>query len=162
MKLEKISQIVMGVLATLTVVSFLLFFTVGYDNFDGKNNAPQLTGFLLWVQYLLAIGGFLLMMWSVFVSARKNSGVDEKETTGIPGKKITLFTVLVTIASLAVGLVLGLGEEDFTTTSGVFTPGYMVTLVDVCMWSIYILSIVSVAAVVVSATGVLRKSNQAQ
>ncbi len=160
MKLEKISQCVMFALTAVIVVSFLAFFTIGYDNFDGKNNAPELTGFLLVVQYLLAIGGFLLMMWSVFVSARKNSGTNEMDTTGIPGKKITLFTVLVTIASLAVGLVLGLGEEDFTTTSGVFTPGYMVTLVDVCMWSIYILSIVSVGAVVVAATGVLSQKKK--
>ncbi len=157
MKLEKISKYVMGFLSALTVLSFVAFFTIGYDNFDGKNNAPQLTGFLLVVQYLLAIGGFLLMMWSVFVSARKNSGIDEKDTTGIPGKKITMFTIIVTIVSLLVGLVLGLGEEDFTTTSGVFTPGYMVTLVDVFMWSIYILSVVSVIAVVIAATGVVSK-----
>ncbi len=157
MKLEKISKYVMLSLSIFCVLSFLAFFTIGYDNFDGKNNAPQLTGFLLVVQYLLAIGGFLLMLWSVAVSLRKSSGIDEKETTGIPGKKITMFTVVVTIVSLVVGLLDGLGEEDFTTTSGVFTPGYMVTLVDVCMWSIYILSIVSVAAVVLAASGLLSK-----
>ncbi len=160
MKLEKISQIVMWSLTAFIVVSFLAFFTIGYDNFDGKNNAPELTGFLLWVQYLLAIGGFLLMVWSVFVSARKNSGTDEKDTTGIPGKKITMFTVIVTIVSLLVGLALGWGEEDFTTTSGVFTPGYLVTLTDICMWSIYILSVVSVGAVVVAATGVLSQKKK--
>ncbi len=156
MKLEKISQCVMGVLSAVIVLSFLAFFTIGYDNFDGKNNAPKLTGFLLVVQYLLAIGGFLLMLWSVWVNARKNSGTDEMETTGIPGKKIILFTAGITIFSLLVGLLFGLGEESLTTTSGVFVDAIWVTVTDICMWSIYIMSIVSVIAVVVSATGMLR------
>lgn len=160
MKLEKISNIVLYALSGLIVLSFLAFFLFGYDNMEGEHNAPKLTGFLLVVQYLLTIGAFAAMLWSVVVSAKKSSGINERLTTGVPGKKIILFATSATVISFIIGLLLGLGEEEFVTSSGMRTPGYMVTLVDVFMWSIYILSTISVVAVVVSATGVLAKKNK--
>ena len=157
MKLEKISNYVLYAVSIFIVLSFLAFFLIGYDNMEGDKNAPKLTGFLLFVQYFLGFAAFGLMLWSVVVNARKSSGSDELLSTGIPGSKIVLFTCAITIVSLVVGLVVGLGEEDFTSSSGVFTPGYMVTVVDMFMWSMYILGIVSVVAVIVSATGIMKK-----
>ncbi len=157
MKLEKISNYVLAALAILIVVSFLAFFLVGYDNMEGDLNSPKLTGFLLGVMYLLGLGATGAMIWSVVSYARKSAGVDQKTTTGLPGTKITICTVGVTLISLVIGLLFGLGEDDFTTSSGVFTPGYMVTVVDMFLWSIYILTIVSVIVVAVSMSGVMKK-----
>ncbi|MCD7720718.1 MAG: hypothetical protein LUC86_05225 [Prevotellaceae bacterium] len=154
MKLEKLSNYVLYAISAIIVLSFLAFFLIGYDNPEGDKNAPMLTGYLLWLQYALGIIACVLMIWSVVVSARKSSGSDEVKMTGIPGSKIVLVTCAITIVSMIVGLLLGLGEDDFTTSSGSFTPGYMVTLVDVFMWAMYILAVVSVIAVVISATGI--------
>ncbi len=157
MKLEKISNYVLYAVSAFIVLSFVAFFMIGYDNMEGDKNAPELTGYLLFVQYGLGLLALGLMIWSVAVSAKRSSGSDEKKTTGVPGSKIVLLTCLITIVSLAIGLVFGLGEEAFTTSSGNVTEGYMVTVVDAFMWSIYILSAVSVIAVVLSATGVLNQ-----
>lgn len=157
MKLEKISNYVLYGISIFIVLSFLAFFLIGYDNMEGDKNAPKLTGFLLCVQYLLGVAAFGMMLWSVVVNARKSSGSDEIKDTGIPGSKIILFTCVITVISLVIGAVLGLGEEEFVSSSGVHTPGYMVTLVDAFMWSMYILAAVSVVTVVISATGIMKK-----
>ncbi len=157
MKTEKISNYVLYALAIFIVLSFLAFFLIGYDNMEGSLNAPKLTGYLLIVQYLLGVGGVAVMIWNVVSSVRKSSGGDEKATKGLPATKISMFAIIITVASLVIGLLTGLGEEDFTTTSGVFTEGYMVTVVDMFLCSIYILAIVAIVAVVVSMSGVLKK-----
>ncbi len=157
MKLEKISNFVLYVLSAIIVLSFVAFFVIGYDNMEGDKNAPVLTSYLLFLQYALIAIAFILMIWSVVVNARKSSGSDEIKSTGIPGTKIVIFTCVLTVVSMVVGLLLGLNEEDFTTSSGTFTPASMVTLVDVFMWAIYILAIASVIAVVVSATGIFNR-----
>lgn len=157
MKLEKISNYVLWGVSAVIVLSFLAFFLIGYDNMEGDKNAPQLTGFLLVLQYLLGVVTFVLMAWSVVVSARNSSSADEKKTTGMPGSKVILFTCVLTLVSLAVGFVIGLSAEDFTTSSGVYTPASMVQLVDTFLWAIYILSGASLIAMVASSIGLLKK-----
>ncbi len=159
MKLEKISNNALYVVSAICVVCFILFFTVGFGNTDeAGRTAPLMTDALLVLQYVLGVVTFCLMIWSVVKGIQNSAGSDEKEATGIPGSKIVLFTVIVTIVSLVIGTVIGLGEPDFTTNSGTFTPGYMVTMVDAFMWSMYILAVVLIIAVVVAASGVMTKS----
>ncbi|MCF0159974.1 MAG: hypothetical protein HUK02_08740 [Bacteroidaceae bacterium] len=157
MKLQKISNLALYIASGLTVLMLLLFFLLPWEQ-EGDKSVPVFTSPFLIFQYLMVFATAGLVIWSVVRSAQNSAGADEKKTTGIPGKKIIIFTSILTIISLVVGAVLGIGEEDFTTTSGVFTPGYMVTLVDAFIWSIYILAAASAIAVVVAATGVLTKS----
>lgn len=158
MKLEKISNNVLYAICAVSVLVFVLFFTVGYNNYDEKGNtAPQLTSVLLFLQYLLGVITFVLMIWSVIKSIQNTGGGDEKATKGIPGSKIILFTTILTIAAFVLGYVCNLGEEPFTTSSGVTTTGGMVTVVDAFIWAIYIMFFVAVVAVVLAATGVLTK-----
>ena len=159
MKLEKISNNVLYVVAGVSVLCFVLFFTVGFGNLDeAGRNAPVLTDALLWLQYLLGVITFCLMVWSLVKSTRNSAGSDEKEITGIPGSKIVLCTFVGTIVAFVLGYVCNLGEEPFTTSSGVTTSSSMVTVVDAFMWAIYILALVSVVAVVIAATGVMTKT----
>lgn len=159
MKLEKISNNVLYAICALSVVVFVLFFTVGYSNYDEKGNvAPTLTGLLLFLQYALGVVTFILMLWSVVQSVRNSGGSDEKATKGIPGSKIIVCTSVVTVLSFVVGYVFNLGEEPFTTSSGVTTSAGMVTVVDAFMWSIYIMFFVAVVTVILAATGVMTKT----
>ena len=158
MKLEKISNNVLYAVCAIIVLCFLAFMFIGYDNYDEAGRvAPKLTGMLLFLQYALGIVTFILMMWSVIRGAKNSGGSDEKTTKGVPGKKVILFTAVVTILAFVLGLVFNLGEDAFTTSSGVTTSGTMVTVVDAFMWSIYILFFVAVCAVVLSATGLMTK-----
>ncbi len=159
MKLEKISNNVLYAVCGVIVLVFLLFFMVGYNNIDEAGNvAPKLTNLLMGLMYLLGVVTFCLMIWSLVKSARNAAGSDELESTGIPGSKIVICTAVITLIAFVLGWVLNLGEEPFTTSSGVTTSATMVTMVDAFMVAIYILAIVSIIAVVVAGTGVMTKT----
>jgi hypothetical protein len=161
MKLEKISNNVLYAICGLIVLVFLLFFMVGYDNIDPEISsdkvAPVMTTGLMVLMYLLGAATFCLMVWSLVKSARSSAGTDEKETTGIAGSKIVIATAAVTLLVFVIGYVINLGEDAFTTTSGVTTSGTMVTLVDAFMIEIYALALFSIVSVVVASTGVMTK-----
>ncbi len=158
MKLEKISNNVLYAVCAIIVLCFLAFMFIGHDNYDEAGRvAPKLTGMLLFLQYALGFVTFILMIWSLIKGAKNSGGSDENVTKGVPGKKIILFTAVVTILAFVLGYVFNMGEEAFTTSSGVTTSAGMVTVVDAFIWSIYIMFFVAVCAVILSATGLMTK-----
>ena len=152
MKIQVISKRVLALCIAIIVVCFGAFLTIGYDNPVGDYNEPQLTELIMWLMYLLVV------VWSVIKSARSNKGNDSAAATGVPGGKITMFTILLLIVSLAVGLVTGLDEVPFTAADGTVTTAGWVTVVDMFIGSIYILTIAAVLAVAISMSGILTKS----
>jgi small-conductance mechanosensitive channel len=158
MKIEKISSRVLLCCVILIIVCFGVFLTIGYDNPVGDHNEPVLTDLIMWLMYLLVAGTAVLTCWSVVRSAQSSKGNDPAATTGVPGGKIIMFTGCLTIVSLVLGLVLGLGESDFTASDGTVTTGGWVTLVDVFCVSMGVLFVAAAIAVIVSMTGVMTKS----
>ena len=127
-------------------------------DFDGVHVSPALTDLVLILMYLLFLITAGLTIWSLVRGATINSGNTGPNPTGIPSGKVTLCTWGTVIVSLVIGLIAGLGEEAYTTVSGVTTSAGMVTVVDMWLWAIYILSIIAIAAVVISMSGYLTKS----
>ena len=158
MKIEKISKMALYICIGIIVVCFALFMTIGYNNPVGDTNEPLLTDVVMWLMYLMIIATAILTIWGVICGIRSNKGNDPAASTGVPGGKITLFTIILLIASLVVGVVLGLGEPDFTASDGTVTTGGWVTVVDAFCVSIGILIVAAANAVAVSMTGVLAKS----
>ena len=158
MKIEKISKMALYICIAIIVICFALFMTIGYNNPVGDTNEPLLTDVVMWLMYLMIIATAILTIWGVICGIRSNKGNDPAASTGVPGGKITLFTIILLIASLAVGVVLGLGEPDFTASDGTVTTGGWVTVVDAFCVSIGILIVAAAIAVAVSMTGVLAKS----
>ena len=160
MKLEKLSNIALYASIGLGVVCFALFFLVDYSNmdFDGVHVSPALTDLVLILLYALLVVTTGLTVWSLVRGAMVNSGNTGPNPTGIASGKVTLCTWGSVIAALVIGLIAGLGEEDFTTVSGKTTAGGMVTVVDMFLWAIYILAFVTIVAVLVSMSGYLTKS----
>ena len=158
MKIQVISERVLALCIAIIVVCFGAFLTIGYDNPVGDYNEPQLTELIMWLMYLLVVVTAGLTVWSVIKSARSNKGNDSAAATGVPGGKITMFTILLLIVSLAVGLVTGLDEVPFTAADGTVTTAGWVTVVDMFIGSIYILTIAAVLAVAISMSGILTKS----
>lgn len=158
MKIEKISSRVLLACIVLIVVCFGAFMGIGYDNQVGDNNEPLLTDVIMWLMYVLIVATALLTVWSVIAGAHSSKGNDPAATTGVPGGKITMGTAIVTIASLAAGWVMGIGEADFTASDGTVTTGPWVTLVDVFCVSMGVLFVAAAIAVIVSMTGILTKS----
>jgi len=108
--------------------------------------------------YLLVIATAGLTVWSGFRGIASSKGTDPAASTGVPGGKVSLITWGLFIASMVIGVVLGLGEEDFTAADGTVTTAGWVTVVDAFCVSIGILIVAAAVAVVVSMTGVLTKS----
>ena len=158
MKIEKISSRVLLACVILIVVCFAAFLLIGYDNPVGDNNQPVLTDVIMWLMYVLIAVTAALTVWSAISGMRNNKGNDPAVTTGVPGGKITLFTAGLTIASLIVGWVLGMGEKEFTAQDGTVTSAGWVTVVDVFMVSMGILLLAAAIAVIVSMTGIFTKS----
>lgn len=159
MKIQEISKYVMlGVIAVSAIV-FLLFFFVGWDNeYVGDFVAPMFTSLLLFLMYGCVLMTAGLTVWSVVKSAQSNKGVDSASYTGVPGGKIIMFTCIITVISLAIGGVLGIGEEDFRAADGTVTTGGWVTVVDMFIWSMYILTLVAICAICVTMSGYLTKT----
>ncbi|MCR5180120.1 MAG: hypothetical protein K6C30_02740 [Bacteroidaceae bacterium] len=160
MKLEKLSSIALYSCIGIGVVCFALFFLVDYNNmdFDGVHVSPALTDLILILMYALFVITAGLTIWSLVRGATINSGNNGPSPTGIKGGKVTLCTWGTVIVALIIGLIAGLGESDYTTVSGKTTAGSMVTVVDMWLWTIYILAVVAIIAVVVSMSGYLTKS----
>lgn len=158
MKIEKISSRVLLACVVVIVVCFGAFMTIGYDNPVGDNNEPMLTDVIMWLMYLLIAATAALTVWSAVRSAQNSKGNDPAATTGVPGGKITLFTAGLTIVSLVLGWVTGLGSTEFTASDGTVTSAGWVTVVNVFMVSMGVLLVAAAIAVIVSMTGILTKN----
>jgi hypothetical protein len=160
MKLEQLSNSALYTCIGIGVICFLLFFMVDYNNmdFDGVHVSPKLTDLVLILMYVLFALTAGLTIWSLVRGATTNSGNTGPNPTGIPSGKITLCTWGTVIIALAVGLIAGMGEEPYTTVSGVTTSAGMVTVVDMFLWAIYILAFITIVAVIISMSGWLTKS----
>ena len=158
MKIEKISSRVLLACVVVIVIYFGAFMTIGYDNPVGDNNEPMLTDVIMWLMYLLIAATAALTVWSAVRSAQNSKGNDPAATTGVPGGKITLFTAGLTIVSLVLGWITGLGSTEFTASDGTVTSAGWVTVVNVFMVSMGVLLVAAAIAVVVSMTGILTKN----
>ena len=158
MKIEKISNRVLLACVALIVVCFAAFFCIGYDNPVGDNNEPKLTNIIMWLMYALILVTAGLVVWSAIRGMQNTKGVDPAAITGVPAGKITLFTAGLTIVSLILGWICGIGEKEFTASDGTVTSAGWVTVVDVFMVSMGILLIAAAIAVAVSMTGIFTKS----
>ncbi|MBR4130475.1 MAG: hypothetical protein IKU02_06070 [Bacteroidaceae bacterium] len=158
MKIEKISNRVLLACVALIVVCFAAFFCIGYDNPVGDNNEPKLTNIIMWLMYALILVTAGLVVWSAIRGMQNSKGVDPAAITGVPAGKITLFTAGLTIVSLILGWICGIGEKEFTASDGTVTSAGWVTVVDVFMVSMGILLVAAAIAVAVSMTGIFTKS----
>jgi hypothetical protein len=153
----KVSYYALYVCFALIIIVFGAFYTIGWnDSFteDGNYNIPLLTDLVLYFMYALVLVGIILTVWGVINSIKcggsgSEGGVNDKLVSGIAIGSL--------IVSLVVGLVCGLGEEDFVAMDGTVTTAGWVTVVDVFITSIYILTAVAIVGVIVNLSGMLKK-----
>ena len=158
MKVEKISKMVLYVCVGIILVCFALFLLIGYDNQVGDYNEPRLTNIIMWLMYLMAIVTAALVVWSVIRGVQNAKGSGGGSATGVPGRKIAIFTICLLVLSFVIGTIFGLGAEDFTAADGTVTTAGWVTVVDAFCVSIGIMFIAAAAAVGVSMSGIMTKS----
>lgn len=158
MKIQQLSKYVLLAVLAVSAICFAIFYGLWGDEMMGEYAAPTFTGLLLVLMYGLVAVTAGLVIWAVAKSVASAKGTDSAATTGVPGSKITIATCVLLVVSLVVGYVAGIGEPEFTAADGTKTPGNMVQVVDMFMWSMYILAIVAFAAIAVSMSGILTKT----
>ena len=158
MKIQQISKYVMLAVMAVSFIVFAVFFGFWGDEMYGEYAAPTFTGLLLFLMYGLVLLTSGLIVWAVAKGVASAKGSDSAAVKGVPSTKIVVGTCILFVASLVIGYVLGLGATDFTAADGTVTPAHMVTVVDMFIWSIYILSVVAFAAIGVSMSGILVKT----
>ncbi len=158
MKIQEISKYALLAVCAVSAIVFIMFFGFWGDEMIGEYAAPTYTGLLLILMYALVAITTVLVGWAVVKGIASAKGTDSSASTGVPGGKISMCTVILLVASLVFGYVLGIGEPDFTAADGTVTSGSMVTIVDMFMWSMYILAVVAFTAVGVAMSGILTKT----
>ncbi len=158
MKIQEISKYALLAVLAVSAVVFMMFFFLWGDEMYGEYAAPTYTGLLLILMYALTLVTVGLIGWAVAKSMANAKGTDSAASTGVPGGKITACTCILLVISLAIGFVIGIGEPDFVAADGTKTTGGMVQVVDMFLWSMYILAVVAFAAVGVAMSGILTKT----
>lgn len=160
MKTEKISSLALYVCFAVIIVLFVAFFTVGYDNqyeLNPKFNDPMLLDAVMYLMYAMVIITAALIVWSVAKSFTQNMGGPKGENlSGVPGGKISAFTIAVLVISLVVGFVIPAGDP-IVANGEVVTNTADLMMADCAIWSIYILTLVAVVAMFVNLSGILKK-----
>lgn len=159
-KTEKLSKTMLNACIAVILIVFACFFLVGYDNPMGDYNEPKCTEAVIYLMYVLTGITAALAVWSAIKSIKDGMGASGENLSGVPGGKISFISVILLIASLAIGLLTNLNEPDFTAADGTVTSGAMVSVVDMFIISIYILMAAAAIAVVVNMSGVVKKNAQ--
>lgn len=159
-KTEKLSKTMLNACIAVILIVFACFFLVGYDNPMGDYNEPKCTEAVIYLMYVLIGVTAVLAVWSAIKSIKDGMGASGENLSGVPGGKISFISVILLVASLAIGLLTNLNEPDFTAADGTVTSGAMVSVVDMFIISIYILMAVAAIAVVVNMSGIVKKNAQ--
>lgn len=158
MKAHKISFYVFIALIIATLVVFGIFFGVGYDNMQGKYNAPEHTGTLLVFMYAMAALCILVTvigaLGNIISSMGGPKGVN---ITGVPDKAISVVSVGLLVA-IMVGAWSMASTNPLVLPSGkIFDDTTLLVMTDTFIYAIYALMVCAILGLVVNLSGIFRK-----
>lgn len=158
MKAHKVSFYVFIALIVASLVIFGLFFGSGYDNMQGKYNAPEHTGTLIVFMYAMAaiciLATVIGALGNVISSLGGPKGVN---ITGVPDTAISVVSVGLLIA-IMIGSWLAASTEPLVLPSGkIFDDTTLLTLTDTFIYAIYLLMAIAGVALVVNLSGIFKR-----
>ncbi len=158
MKAHKISFYVFIALIIATLVVFGIFFGVGYDNMEGKYNAPEHTETLLVFMYVMAAICVLVTvvgaLGNIFSSVGGPKGVN---ITGVPDKAISIVSVALLIAIMVGSWSMASTDSLVLPNGSVFDDTTLLVLTDTFIYAIYALMAFAVLGLLVNLSGIFRK-----
>ena len=158
MKAHRVSFFVFIALIIATVVVFGLFFGVGYDNPQGKYNAPEHTGTLIVFMYIMAaiciLATVLGALGNTIASLGGPKGVN---ITGVPDRAVSIVSVVILIGIL-VGSWAMASAEPLRLPNGSFeSDAVLLKVSDLFCYSLYALLAVATLALIVNLSGIFKK-----
>ncbi len=156
MKASKIASIVYYVLLALSAVVFVLFFCVGFGNQEslpsGFYKSPQFTNLLMWWMYILvAICGICTVVGAV---TAKGGKVDSQMPAW--GDTLAKVGLWLFVPVLLVTWFLG-SKAPILTGTGLYEDAFWLQATDAIIYTVYVLLVVTVIALVASLSGVFKK-----
>lgn len=158
MKAHKVSFFVFIALIIATVVVFGLFFGVGYDNPQGKYNAPEHTGTLIVFMYIMAaiciLATVLGALGNTIASLGGPKGVN---ITGVPDRAISIVSVVILVGILVGSWVMASAEPLRLPNGSFFSDATLLKVSDLFCYSLYALLAVATLALIVNLSGIFKK-----
>ena len=158
MKAHRVSFFVFIALIIATVVVFGLFFGVGYDNPQGKYNAPEHTGTLIVFMYIMAaiciLATVLGALGNTIASFGGPKGVN---ITGVPDRAISIVSVVILVGILVGSWVMASAEPLRLPNGSFFSDATLLKVSDLFCYSLYALLAVATLALIVNLSGIFKK-----
>ena len=157
MKASKIASIVYYILIAVSAVVLVLFFCVGFGNQEslpsGFYKSPQYTDLLMyWMYALAAICGVCTLVGAVTAKGGKVDSNMPKWGTMLAQAGTWLF-----IPVLAITWFLGDSTPIRMGTGELYESSFWLVATDAMIYTIYVLVVVTILALVVSLSGVFKK-----
>lgn len=157
-KAHKISNWAFMFLIVCSLVVFGLFFFVGYDNPEGKYNAPEHTSTLMYLMYAMAlvciIATVVAALWSVVGSLGGPKGINK---TGVPTTAVSVATIVILVGTLVVAYLMSSTNGLVMPNGDVFDDTFLLVLTDTFLYSIYGLTVFTLIALVINLTGIFKR-----
>ena len=158
MKAHRVSFFVFIALIIATVVVFGLFFGVGYDNPQGKYNAPEHTGTLIVFMYIMAaiciLATVLGALGNTIASFGGPKGVN---ITGVPDRAVSIVSVVILIGILVGSWAMASAEPLRLPNGSFFSDATLLKISDLFCYSLYALLAVATLALIVNLSGIFKK-----
>lgn len=158
MKAHKISFYVFIALIIASLVVFGMFFGVGYENMQGKYNAPEHTGTLIVFMYVMAaiciLATVLGALGGILSSMGGPKGVN---ITGVPDKAISVVSVVLLVAIIIGSWAMASTEPLRLPNGNIFDDATLLVMTDTFIYSIYALMALTTLALIVNLSGIFRK-----
>lgn len=152
----KAPSIVLKVLFILSAAVLVLFYGFGYgtqETFSGNTlTAPRFTGLLvIWMYVLTALCTLIVFAFAIILGA-KNRRVREK---GERRRSWIAPTFIFTAVVIVLSFILA-SDAPVRTGEGLFEDKTLLKMVDICLYSIYALTVTTIVCTGVSMAGIFK------
>lgn len=155
---EGVSSRILYILIGLVALVFAAFYLIGYGTpyeEDPSFNAPLFTDVLIYFMILLIIATIAVSVWSVIRSVKNRSKSDDI-TNGVPASKITLYTVVLLVASFLITFIFG-SSTPLKINGGMYNNTFWLKFTDMFVNTSIIMLLAAVGCVVYGMTRYNRK-----
>lgn len=157
-KAHKISFIVFVALIVISIVVFGCFFGVGYDNPEGKYNAPEHTGTLMyWMYAMAAICIFVAVVGAIANTLASFGGPKGVNITGVPTTVVSVVSLVILVGTMVVSYALASPEPLVMPSGKIFDDASLLVLTDTFIYAIYALMGFAAIGLVVNLSGIFKK-----
>lgn len=157
-KAHKISNWVFIALVVATIVVFGLFFGVGYDNMEGKYNAPEHTGTLLYFMYVMAIICVIVAVVGAIANTLASFGGPKGVSkTGVPDTAISVVSMVILVGTMVVSYIMASTEPLTLPNGSVFDNAALLVITDTFLYALYALLVFAAIGLIVNLSGVFKR-----